>query len=627
MLSVFSILSLGCGGSTSSNGGGNSGRVPASIEVVSGNSQTGFALEELTAAIVVRVIDSSGAPVAGQPISFRVMVGGGSVSVGTSSSDTSGVASERWTLGAVNGLAPVPQSLEAQVGGTVLRVAIQATALARPPKELSYATNPATYAVGTPIPPNAPSSTGGPVASYSVAPELPQGLALSQATGVVSGSPAAVSSATTYVVTAANSGGSTTASLSITVGPPTAPIITGQPTDTSVFVGETATFRVVATGDGSLGYQWKKNGTPIAGANSSAYTTPLQTLAENGSTYTSVVSDGLGRMTVSQPATLTVRPGGFWPAGSMKTSRGGVAALLPNGKVLVVGGTSLPSIAEIYDPTADAFSATGAGIPQDGYTATLLQNGKVLVTGSSSSGVAGRTSATLYDPASGTFSSTAGMTQAFSGLTATLLPSGKVLFIGQPGSASSLQNTEIYDPVSGQFSAYVHSEAAGASSHTATLLSDGRVLIVGGLIAELYDPVAHVFARTGNGVTPGGTTATLLPDGKVLVTGQDSARAQLYDSATGTFTETGSMATAHSSCKATLLPNGKVLIVGGYAGVTALSSAELYDSTVGTFVATGHMGTPRVAPTATLLPNGKVLIAGGFNVLLVTPVANAELYE
>ena len=86
-----------------------------------------------------------------------------------------------------------------------------------PPAGLAYATNPATYTRGTAIAANAPTSTGGAVETYAVTPALPAGLALHPVTGVLSGTPTAITSQATYTVTAANAGGSTTASLTLTV--------------------------------------------------------------------------------------------------------------------------------------------------------------------------------------------------------------------------------------------------------------------------------------------------------------------------------------------------------------------------------------------------------------------------
>ena len=85
------------------------------------------------------------------------------------------------------------------------------------PSGLTYSVNPAIYAVGTAIPGNTPSSSGGAVVTYSVSPVLPAGLSLDSSTGVISGTPTTVTPATAYVVTATNAEGSATAGLSITV--------------------------------------------------------------------------------------------------------------------------------------------------------------------------------------------------------------------------------------------------------------------------------------------------------------------------------------------------------------------------------------------------------------------------
>ena len=83
-----------------------------------------------------------------------------------------------------------------------------------------------------------------------------------------------------------------------------APTITTQPTNQSVTEGLPATFHVTASGTVPLAYQWKKNGTNV-GTNSSTYTTPATTVADDGAKFSVVVNNSAGSAT-SAEATLTV---------------------------------------------------------------------------------------------------------------------------------------------------------------------------------------------------------------------------------------------------------------------------------------------------------------------------------
>src|ERR1019366_4490773 len=88
---------------------------------------------------------------------------------------------------------------------------------AQPSSGLSYSTDTVVYTVGTPITANSPTSTGGAVTSYSVSPNLPAGLSLDHDTGVISGTPMAVTATAGYTVTASNASRRATATLTITV--------------------------------------------------------------------------------------------------------------------------------------------------------------------------------------------------------------------------------------------------------------------------------------------------------------------------------------------------------------------------------------------------------------------------
>jgi hypothetical protein len=83
------------------------------------------------------------------------------------------------------------------------------------PSGLSYPAPPV-LVVGSAITPLTPTVTGS-VTSYSVTPALPAGLTLNTSTGAISGTPTAVAATAPHTITARNSGGSTTADVSITV--------------------------------------------------------------------------------------------------------------------------------------------------------------------------------------------------------------------------------------------------------------------------------------------------------------------------------------------------------------------------------------------------------------------------
>jgi hypothetical protein len=151
------------------------------------------------------------------------------------------------------------------------------------------------------------------------------------------------------------------------------------------------------------------------------------------------------------------------------------------GTVLIAGGTTTESRAELYDAQANTFQFTGSmTMPRWSHTATRLNDGRVVIVGGYTtapgtvSGSARTATAEIYDPATGQFSPAAGvMQQARSGHTATLLADGRVLIVGVVSA------TEIFDPSTATFSPGP-ALAVARLDHAAVLQWGGGVLVTGG---------------------------------------------------------------------------------------------------------------------------------------------------
>jgi len=346
------------------------------------------------------------------------------------------------------------------------------------------------------------------------------------------------------------------------------------------------------------------------------------------------------------------------------------ATLLGDGRVLVT--TACSTAVHLYDAATGTFRPTGSlAEVRSGKTATLLKDGRVLMAGGYNCGEGGQetvgASAELYDPATGTFTTTGSMSAPRSSHTATRLADGRVLITGGKAQSASgslsvalasyrtvataesdvLATAEVYDPATGTFSPTGPMKFF-RDGHTATLLGDGRILVVGGggegyasrTEVELYDPAAGTFSRTGS-LKHGRWlhTATLLGDGRVLIAGGRSPRdstytsTELYDPATGTFSAAGPMKASRQQHTATMLSNGRVLVTGGYqsdgSSWDVLASAELYDPLTRKFSPAGSIGAARMEHVATLLRDGRVLIAGGLGIGTsgLVPLNSAVLYQ
>ena len=191
------------------------------------------------------------------------------------------------------------------------------------------------------------------------------------------------------------------------------------------------------------------------------------------------------------------------------------------GKVLIAGGdvfvsasgTNVPTAeAELYDPVANTFTATGSlNVARSSHIAVLLPNGKVLIAGGFNANNQAEGSAELYDPATQTFSLTGATGFAESNPTGTGLANGGALELGGTGTLGQDNHAQMYNPGDGTFSGILGMVSARADFPVVTL-TNGTLLIPGGFNAaaspqnianaEIYYP----------GAAPIQITTTTLPN-------------------------------------------------------------------------------------------------------------------
>lgn len=302
----------------------------------------------------------------------------------------------------------------------------------------------------------------------------------------------------------------------------------------------------------------------------------------------------------------------FTQVGALGTARTShTATLLADGRILVVGGAEdllgePVNSAEVIDPSNNFQStpvANTLAMPRALHGASLLPDGRVLVTGGTSSFatpqdiVSNSTKTTeFYDPTNNLFSAGPNMAVPRVGQTTTTLDNGQVLIAGGFSHVLIIgfpvpfvtDDAQLYTPVAGQpgsFGAPILM-TQDRFAHNAIKKSDGKVLLFGGaqdVFSDPFNPVA---------------TATV----------------EEFDPNTGTFQFHGTMSIARGGCAVALLPGDIVIVAGGAYGSINLpipdATCDIYNGAAG-LQQTIQMQHVRGYFTATALQNGAVLLAGG----------------
>ena len=219
---------------------------------------------------------------------------------------------------------------------------VRITVLLSPPAGLAY-TTPVTYVVGTAIPSNAPTSTGGPISSYTAPGGLPGGLILNAATGVLSGMPTTASAATNYTIRGSNASGFVDATVNIKVNASlTAPSGLSYTTPVSYSTGTAITPNKPTVGGGPVS-TWSVSpalpagltfdtsngdikGTPTAVTTASNYTVTASNAAGSTNAIVNIATPlGAPNCTSYSPGSLIEYTGQTSGGASIVCSGGGAA--------------------------------------------------------------------------------------------------------------------------------------------------------------------------------------------------------------------------------------------------------------------------------------------------------------
>lgn len=347
-----------------------------------------------------------------------------------------------------------------------------------------------------------------------------------------------------------------------------------------------------------------------------------------------VTANGIGNARITahvgkKSSVAAVAVPGFETPSMLFIRIGHSSVLRSDGKVHIFGGFNPnalptsppfaqtdPASTEVFDPATRTFSAgptMSVPRPFDHVTATL-PDGKILIAGGTDCFTP--TVPEILDPATNSFRSLTNWPRNLNYDQAFVKADGQVLLVGghaNPCSQTSPFLVDIYDPQTDTLT----SGGTIPISHFSTLLEDGRVLIVSGKQVGLYDPKTQSFHFVDDLPLPA-IALVLLNGGRAFALGQEGDPVTpafktvglLFDPVTNTWTTTSSSGQGRTATAAILLQNGNVALAGGrFNGFFAQS--EFFDTNTLTFNAAPFQLLRAYGLSTSLLNNGEALLCGG----------------
>jgi hypothetical protein len=378
--------------------------------------------------------------------------------------------------------------------------------------------------------------------------------------------------------------------------------INTQPASQTVTAGQSATFNVAATGNGTLTYLWSKNGVAISGATSASYTTPATTSADNGAHFTVSVTDSTGSVT-SNSATLTVTATAVAPTISSQ----------PASQTVSAGQTA-------------TFSVTAAGTATLSYQWT--RNGAA---------ISGATSASYTTPATVAADNGAKFAVTVTNSVSSVTSSAATLTVNVPPTISAQPASK--SVTAGQTATF---SVTASGTGTMTYLWYKNGVSIGGATSASYTTPATALADNGAlfNVTVSSATGSVTSSSAVLtvnaaavaptITGQPASRtvtmgqtAAFSVTATGTATMTYQWKKNGAAISGATSPS--YTTPATVAGDNGAQFTVTVSNSVGNATSNAAVLTVNVPPSITAQPASKTVTAGQTATFSVTASGSGTL--
>ena len=509
-------------------------------------------------------------------------------------------------------------------------------AVTQAPATLVYPINPGNYTKGTAIAPNLPTVGGGAVTAFSVSPALPAGLNLNTVNGLISGTPTIAMPSANYVVTASNSGGSTTTTLTITVIdssvlPPTGLVYSTNPALYLQGVGITPNMPTVS-GGGATSFRVSPSlpgglvlnpvsgvitGTPTTAAASAAY---LVTASNPGGSTTTALT-----ISVTAPpaiSSFTASPGSI-SAGQSSTlswSVSGATSLSISPNIGAVTGSSLtvtPTTTTSYTLTATNVAGSVSAMVIVNVTAPPLVPIIGSFTATPSSITAGQSSILSWSVSGATSLSISPNVGAVTGSNLAVAPNTTTSYtLTATNAAGSVRSTVTVTVTTSPFGPTIASFTATPSSITAGQSSNLSWSVSGATSLSISPGIGAV---TGSSLTVSPTTTTTY----TLTASNSNGSLTASTSITVTGVQTAPVISSFTASPSTLTAGQSSLLSWSVSGATSLSISPNIGAVTGsslvvtpntttsyTLTATNGTGTATATVTINLTGLGAPVISG-----------------